>query len=273
VVHLVDDAPVPAPPPNTGNAILVAALLALFGVFVSQLMQGWLGWGSNRRSQESLAQAREQAQDVSRRAHQDALNQRYHDAAAQLGHAEAPVRLAGVYAMSRLADDWVERRQQCVDVLCAYLRLPYEPKAGAKGHRPGDREVRRTIIRQIRDHMRPSSEARWDGCNFIFEGAVFDCGDLSKAEFRKGCHVSFYGARFVDGTFDLWKIRLLDGSRMYFEKAETRGGSIRLANAWIAKGGNLSLKGATLAEGSVVRDDVKVEAGAKVDWGPLGALE
>jgi hypothetical protein len=31
--------------------------------------------------------------------------------------------LAGVYAMSRLADDWTDQRQQCVDVLCAYLRL------------------------------------------------------------------------------------------------------------------------------------------------------
>jgi hypothetical protein len=26
--------------------------------------------------------------------------------------------------MARLADDWKENRQTCVDVLCAYLRLP-----------------------------------------------------------------------------------------------------------------------------------------------------
>ena len=40
------------------------------------------------------------------------------------------VRLAGVYAMAGLADDWPENRQTCVDVLCAYLRLPYDPDPG-----------------------------------------------------------------------------------------------------------------------------------------------
>jgi hypothetical protein len=32
------------------------------------------------------------------------------------------VRLAGVYEMARLADDWADQRQTCVDVLCACLR-------------------------------------------------------------------------------------------------------------------------------------------------------
>ena len=29
--------------------------------------------------------------------------------------------------MAVLADDWEENRQTCVDVLCAYLRMPYAP--------------------------------------------------------------------------------------------------------------------------------------------------
>jgi hypothetical protein len=33
-----------------------------------------------------------------------------------------------VYALAGLADDWPENRQTCVDVLCAYLRMPYEPR-------------------------------------------------------------------------------------------------------------------------------------------------
>ena len=35
-------------------------------------------------------------------------------------------RLAGVYAMAQLADDWADpdARRQCVAVLCAYLRMP-----------------------------------------------------------------------------------------------------------------------------------------------------
>src|SRR5690242_1423524 len=50
------------------------------------------------------------------------LNERFATAAGQLGSDKPPaVRLAGVYALAGLADDWPENRQTCVDVLCAYL--------------------------------------------------------------------------------------------------------------------------------------------------------
>jgi len=32
--------------------------------------------------------------------------------------------------MAGLADDWKVNRQICIDVLCAYLRMPYEPDPG-----------------------------------------------------------------------------------------------------------------------------------------------
>jgi hypothetical protein len=32
--------------------------------------------------------------------------------------------------MAALAEAWEQHRQQCIDVLCAYLRLPYDPSAG-----------------------------------------------------------------------------------------------------------------------------------------------
>src|SRR3954454_17543061 len=59
------------------------------------------------------------------RADAEGLSKRYQDAAEQLGHDKAAVRLAGVYAMARLADEWPEQRQTCVDVLCAYMRMPW----------------------------------------------------------------------------------------------------------------------------------------------------
>src|SRR5215469_4717439 len=54
------------------------------------------------------------------------LNERFATAAGQLGSDEPAVRLAGVYAMAGLGDDWEENRHTCVDVLCAYLRMPYK---------------------------------------------------------------------------------------------------------------------------------------------------
>ena len=76
------------------------------------------------------------------------LNERFTTIAGQLGDDQAAVRLAGVHAMAGLADDWEENRQTCVDVLCAYLRMPYgrEPGGTAQAAEQlafsGNREVR-----------------------------------------------------------------------------------------------------------------------------------
>jgi hypothetical protein len=114
----------------------------------------------------------ELAQDLARRQHELAgraedrevtrlLNERFATAAGQLGADSAAVRLAGVYAMAGLADDWPQQRQTCVDVLCAYLRMPYEPDPGPDApaaEQQGFRsvqEVRRTVIRVITAHLQP----------------------------------------------------------------------------------------------------------------------
>src|SRR5262245_13821855 len=55
------------------------------------------------------------------------FNRRFATATRRLGHARTAVRLAGVYALAGLADDWQDGRQTCIDELCAYLRMPYEP--------------------------------------------------------------------------------------------------------------------------------------------------
>ncbi|MCA1605411.1 MAG: hypothetical protein LC775_08055, partial [Acidobacteria bacterium] len=126
---------------------------------------------------------------------------RYGAAAEQLGSDAAAVRLAGAYAMARLADDWEDQRQMCVDVLCAYIRMPYETDATKPNFREGDREVRRTIIRIIRNSLRRETlNRRWRNLVFSFEGATFDCGDLSGAIFDGG-YVNFRGTRFIDGVF------------------------------------------------------------------------
>ena len=51
----------------------------------------------------------------------------YTAAAEQLGSDKAAVRLAGLYALERLAQYNPDHRQTIVDVICAYLRMPYTP--------------------------------------------------------------------------------------------------------------------------------------------------
>ncbi|MGW0249382.1 pentapeptide repeat-containing protein [Nocardia goodfellowii] len=145
----------------------------------------------------------------------------------QLGDEDPAVRIAGVYAVAVIADECAtpRRRQQCVDVLCGYLRLPYEPGDGSNHlvsraesmeesgsrvervyHiRRDDREVRRTIVRVIAEHLRRAprdswsrryAEVSWSQCDFDFTGAVFDDADFQGVEFG-GRWTVFAGTRFV----------------------------------------------------------------------------
>ena len=68
-----------------------------------------------------------------RDAEQGRFVERFGAAAAQLGDQDVAVRIAGVYAMAGVADESSDpgRRQQCIDVLCGYLRLPYDPEHGS----------------------------------------------------------------------------------------------------------------------------------------------
>ena len=135
------------------------------------------------------------------------LNERFIAITAQLGDSQAAVRLAGVHAMAGLADDWPENRQTCVDVLCAYLRIPYEPDPGEDALESkrlafgASREVRHTVIGVITRHLQPDAVISWQGLNFDFTSVVFDGGDFRGAQFIGG-EVDFVGAQFIGGTVD-----------------------------------------------------------------------
>jgi hypothetical protein len=124
--------------------------------------------------------------------HDRVFNERFTAIATQLGDAQPAVRLAGVHALAGLADDWKQNRQTCVDVLCAYLRLPYDPDPGddaapaARIAYRANREVRHTIIRLIGTHLRPGAAVSWQGLTFDFNGVIFDGGDFRGAEFSSG---------------------------------------------------------------------------------------
>ncbi|MFF3865065.1 pentapeptide repeat-containing protein [Micromonospora sp. NPDC001898] len=51
----------------------------------------------------------------------------YTKAVEQLGSPDAAVRLGGMYALERVAQTNIGQRQTVVNVLCAYLRMPYSP--------------------------------------------------------------------------------------------------------------------------------------------------
>ena len=163
------------------------------------------------------------------------FNERFTAIAAQIGDAQPAVHLAGVHAMAGLADDWKQNRQTCVDVLCAYLRLPYDPYPGDHADPAertayrANREVRHTIIRLIGAHLRPGAAVSWQGLNFDFTGVVFDGGDFTKARFSSGI-VLFNGAVFSGGQVSFDRAEF-SGSQVTFDGAEFSGGQISFEEA------------------------------------------
>jgi hypothetical protein len=71
--------------------------------------------------------------------------------------------------MAGLADDWPENRQTCVDVLCGYMRKPYQADPGQDALEPerlafrASREVRLTVISVITAHLKDDAAVSWQG--------------------------------------------------------------------------------------------------------------
>ncbi|WP_228694879.1 pentapeptide repeat-containing protein [Amycolatopsis japonica] len=186
--------------------------------------------------------AHQQADAAANRAHQervaddarsDATARRITDlylkAAELLGSEKAPVRLSGLYALERLAQDNETQRQTIVNVLCAYLRMPYEPPVEAEPddrggindvdnyrERTQEREVRLTAQRLLKDHLNPRRSSSYWGeldldltgaqlIDFTLTGARAGTSTFRKATFTGTAsfdHATFTGATlFTKATF------------------------------------------------------------------------
>lgn len=107
--------------------------------------------------------------DVAATTEEDALARRvtelYAKGVEQLGSDKAPVRLGGLYALERLADDNATQRQTVVNVLCAYLRMPYTPPDRTELDRleaahPEDDSKRMTELRERHEQQQQEQEVR-----------------------------------------------------------------------------------------------------------------
>jgi hypothetical protein len=184
------------------------------------------------------------------------LNERFATAAEKLGDDKPPaVRLAGMYAMAGLADDWEANRQVCIDVLCGYLRiastqLSLEDASSAPRDSQADREVRHALIRTITAHLRDGAAVSWQGKDFDLTGVVFDGGDFSYARFSGGT-VSFRYAQFVGGTVSFRGARF-SGGTVDFGVAEFSGGTVSFSVAQFSTGGTVSFNAALFSTGGTV---------------------
>lgn len=212
-----------------GPALVTARFDALkiglsIGVGGGGVFALYLAWRRQRATEDTLAHQQEVAADTRADATERRITELYTRAAEQLGSDKAPVRLAGLYALERLAQDNPRQRQTIVNVLCAYLRMPFDPGEG-DGRRE-EREVRRAAQRILATHLRPGADTHWPdtdldltgatlveldfyGCRpraAVFTGARFHgFTDLAEADFPRGAQFDrarFHGlATFADARF------------------------------------------------------------------------
>lgn len=151
-------------------------------------------------AQQTAAGALVLSQEQFRHTAERALRERYTEAAELLGSPQFPMRMAGVYALAALADDWHRfgddtERQVCIDVLCAYLRTDTAARYGdgtadteKRAMRDEENTVRATIVATIRAHrLRTLAEDHvrsWRTCALDLTSAKLMHADFSDADLR-----------------------------------------------------------------------------------------
>ncbi|MFY1620604.1 hypothetical protein [Micromonospora sp. WMMD736] len=104
------------------------------------------------------------AEDTKHDAAERRVTELYTKAAEQLGSDKAPVRMAALYALERMGQGNPEHRQTVVNLICAYLRMPFnppflDPDDGAaasedKEKRQQEEQVRLAAQKVLSDHLR-----------------------------------------------------------------------------------------------------------------------
>ncbi|WP_197523449.1 pentapeptide repeat-containing protein [Actinokineospora pegani] len=203
----------------SGDKLVTARLDALrtglsFGLGGGGLFALYLAWRRQHSTEVGLRQKERDQEDVARAyelQREDSLAKRitelYTKAVEQLGSDKAPVRLGGLYALERLAQDHAEQRQTIVNVLCAYLRMPFTLPSAAEGteHRESvqEREVRITAQRILSHHLVPGhnldkpNATFWSDIDLDLTRAILIDFSLSRCRVREA---QFSGATFTGGA-------------------------------------------------------------------------
>ncbi|MGV9365004.1 pentapeptide repeat-containing protein, partial [Amycolatopsis sp. NPDC003731] len=190
--------------------------------------------GSPRRPAPALLLAVRRQQHNESDATEKNVTELYTKAADQLGSEKAPVRMAGLYALERLAHNNPGQRQSIVNVICAYLRMPFNPpnaqptaeadEAQRTEHhsRVQEQEVRLAAQRILADHLEPGNrQTFWPDTDLDLTNAILirfklkDCR-VRTASFRDATFIG--GVVFTGSTFtgDAWFAGTAFGDNAWF---------------------------------------------------------
>ena len=246
------------------NIALVAA-----GVF-ALLLAIWRGVVANRQANT---------------AQQGLLNERYQRGAEMLGSEVLAVRLGGIYALQRLAEEWPDQYHiQIMHLFCAFVRPPtlgIRQDVEAVMQMIGSRAKSRITLERIADFKLdlrgadlPKAQfldadlsnimfhnSNLSGANFAntdLTDSFLSYSDLSQAEFHD---VNFTRARLWSANLAGANLQDADLSRRNLHNVNLSGADLRRANLseaifQDAKASNALLEGANLSGAGFLRADL-----------------
>ncbi len=138
------------------------------------------------------------------------ITELYTKAVEQLGNDKAPVRLGGLYALERLAQDNPGQRSTIVNVICAYLRMPFT--LAAPGSKPAPADTENAVEPAIEtgmttaaavDAWRQEKQVRLAAQRILSEhlreqAAAQQPADSSHGRFWPGMRLDLTGATLID---------------------------------------------------------------------------
>lgn len=193
------------------------------------------------------------------------LRERYAQVAEHLGSEREAVRLAGVYSLAALGDDWFDavyphEQQVCVDLLAAFVR-----STGGLEDEHDRQELQSAILQTILRRLIPPKEGSsrfWGSCSIRLDG-------LSEFPWLSNVLITDKGSLSVDGTkVSRWgymrKLRL--SGRLELINVEIAG-RLSISDCVITRSGTLRLRGSSPGEDdprarrSVVIENLHLEGG------------
>ena len=224
--------------PATTASTTLRNMGLLVGGGIAAVFAIWRGWVAEKQSSISQRQAAT-AQEQSNIARQGLLNDRYERGAEMLGSPVLAVRVAGIYALQRLAEEHPEQYHiQIMQLFCAFVRNP----AGAQNYPVeqysfGETAVRlRLDIQAVMDSIGRRSEA---GISIEQDTDSFEL-DLHSSDLR--------GAKLVGHNLSGSNLMNSDLSGAFLDQVSLRGAILSGANLSRTVSENCDLTGAALTQ-------------------------
>ena len=197
---------------NTENEILRTLVQILGGAFL--VIGVYFTWRNTYLSKEGQ------------------ITERFNKAIDHLGDGKLEIRLGGIYALARIANDSPKDHWPVMQVLCAFVRDRAGNRARGAGLMTTDLQAVLAVLAERATEYETDEQ----------------CLDLTKVDLR---HADLKGARFDRARFDDSDLREADFMRASLKSADFRGAILREAHLREARLDGANFLGADLQDASL----------------------